>query len=208
VLPAYLEQLEMESNGKSVDRDGNPIDYATVPVVWGQTGTVGQHAFFQALHQGTQPVPADFIGIAEPLAGYDELHEQLMANLFAQSEALMCGQSADEARRQMAAQGESAEQIDALLPFRVFPGNRPTTTILLRELSAHTLGMLIALYEHKVFTQSVIWRLNAFDQWGVELGKRLAEGLLPSLRDGSGLAEHDSSTRGLVECYRQWRGRE
>jgi glucose-6-phosphate isomerase len=207
VLPAYLEQLEMESNGKSVDRDGNPVDYATVPVLWGQTGTVGQHAFFQALHQGTQPVPIDFIGIAEPLVGYEELHEQLMANLFAQSEALMCGQDADEARQQMAAQGLAAEQIDALLPFRVFPGNRPSTTILLRELSPQMLGMLIALYEHKVFTQSVIWRLNAFDQWGVELGKRLADGLLPALRAGDGLAAHDSSTRGLVERYRSWRGR-
>jgi glucose-6-phosphate isomerase len=206
VLPAYLEQLEMESNGKSVDRDGNCVDYATAPVLWGQTGTVGQHAFFQALHQGTQPVPADFIGIAEPVAGYEELHQQLMANLFAQTEALMRGQNADEARQQLAKEGLAAERIDALLPFRVFPGNRPTTTILLRELSPRLLGMLIALYEHKVFTQSVIWRLNAFDQWGVELGKRLADSLLPALRDGAGLTAHDSSTRGLVERYRAWRG--
>ncbi len=206
VLPAYLEQLEMESNGKSVDRDGNPVGYATVPVLWGQTGTVGQHAFFQALHQGTQPVPIDFVGIVEPLPGYERMHEQLMANLFAQSEALMRGQSAEEARRQMAAEGLSAERIDDLLPYRVFPGNRPSTTILLRELSPRTLGMLIALYEHKVFTQSVVWRLNAFDQWGVELGKQLAKGLLTALRDGSGMAEHDSSTRGLVERYRAWRG--
>src|SRR5690606_12934676 len=206
VLPAYLEQLEMESNGKSVDRDGNPVGYATVPVLWGQTGTVGQHAFFQALHQGTQPVPIDFVGIVEPLPGYERMHEQLMANLFAQSEALMRGQSAEEARRQMAAEGLSAERIDDLLRYRVFPGNRPSTTILLRELSPRTLGMLIALYEHKVFTQSVVWRLNAFDQWGVELGKQLAKGLLTALRDGSGMAEHDSSTRGLVERYRAWRG--
>jgi glucose-6-phosphate isomerase len=207
VLPAYLEQLEMESNGKSVDRDGRQVDYATVPVLWGQTGTVGQHAFFQALHQGTQPVPADFIGVAAPVSRYQELHEQLMANLFAQTEALMRGQTADEARAQMAAEGLSAERIDCLLPFRVFPGNRPTNTILLRELSPRTLGMLIALYEHKVFTQSVVWRLNAFDQWGVELGKRLADGLLPALREGRGLDDHDASTRGLVERYRAWRGR-
>jgi len=204
-LPAYLQQLEMESNGKSVDRYGTPVDYATVPVLWGQTGTVGQHAFFQALHQGTQPVPADFIGVAEPLPGYEELHEQLMANFFAQTEALMHGQTAAETREQMEAQGLPADRIEALLPFRIFPGNRPSTTILLRELSPRLLGMLIALYEHKVFTQSVIWRLNAFDQWGVELGKRLADGLLPSLRGGSELAAHDASTQGLVEKYRSWR---
>ena len=204
-LPAYLEQLEMESNGKSADRDGRAVDYATAPVLWGATGTVGQHAFFQALHQGTQPVPADFIGVARPMSRYQDLHEQLMANLFAQTEALMRGQTADEARAQMAEEGLVAEQIDALLPFRIFPGNRPSTTILLRELSPPLLGMLIALYEHKVFTQSVIWRVNAFDQWGVELGKRLAEGLLPALRDGEGLEAHDASTRGLVAQYRAWR---
>lgn len=204
-LPAYLEQLEMESNGKSADRDGRSVDYATAPVLWGATGTVGQHAFFQALHQGTQPVPADFIGVARPMSRYQDLHEQLMANLFAQTEALMRGQTADEARAQMAAQGLVAEQIDALLPFHIFPGNRPSTTILLRELTPQLLGMLIALYEHKVFTQSVIWRVNAFDQWGVELGKRLAEGLLPVLRDGEGLEAHDASTRGLVAQYRAWR---
>lgn len=204
-LPAYLQQLEMESNGKLVDRTGERVDYATVPVLWGQTGTVGQHAFFQALHQGTQPVPTDFIGIAKPLKGYEHLHELLMANLFAQTEALMRGQTAEEARRQLEAQGLPAERIEALLPFHVFPGNRPSTTILLRDLSPRTLGMLIALYEHKVFTQSVIWRLNAFDQWGVELGKRLADGLLPALRDGQELEAHDASTRGLVERYRAWR---
>jgi glucose-6-phosphate isomerase len=204
-LPAYLQQLEMESNGKLVDRAGEGVDYATVPVLWGQTGTVGQHAFFQALHQGTRPVPADFIGIARPLKGYERLHELLMANLFAQTEALMRGQTAGEARQQMAAQGLSAEHIEALLPFHVFPGNRPSTTILLRDLSPPTLGMLIALYEHKVFTQSALWRLNAFDQWGVELGKRLADGLLPALRDGQGLDAHDASTQGLVEQYRAWR---
>lgn len=206
VLPAYLEQLEMESNGKAVDRDGAPVEYATAPVLWGQTGTVSQHAFFQALHQGTQVVPIDFIGIAEPLDGYEDLHEQLMANLFAQSEALMRGQDADEARQEMAQQRFAAEQIDSLLPFRVFPGNRPSTTLLMRTLAPQSLGMLIALYEHKVFVQSVIWRINAFDQWGVELGKRLANGLLPALQEGSGLTSHDSSTRGLVEHYRLWRG--
>lgn len=207
VLPAYLEQLEMESNGKSVDREGRQVNYSTVPVLWGQTGTVGQHAFFQALHQGTQPVPADFIGVATPLSQYEDLHEQLIANLFAQTEALMRGQTADEAREQMAAQGLSAEKIDFLLPFRVFPGNRPSTTLLLRDLTPRMLGMLIALYEHKVFTQSVIWRVNAFDQWGVELGKRLADGLAPALQEGRELDRHDASTRGLVERYRAWRGR-
>lgn len=206
VLPAYLQQLEMESNGKSVNRDGKPVSYATVPVLWGQTGTVGQHAFFQALHQGTQPVPADFIGVVRPTSRFEQHHEQLMANLFAQTEALMRGQTAAEARAQMEAQGLSAAEVDYLLPYRVFPGNRPTNTLLLRELSPRLVGALIALYEHKVFTQSVIWQVNAFDQWGVELGKRLAEGLVPALREGQGLERHDASTRGLVEQYRAWRG--
>jgi len=205
VLPAYLQQLEMESTGKSVNREGRSVTYATVPVIWGQTGTVGQHAFFQALHQGTQTVPADFIGVARPSSRFEDHHEQLMANLFAQTEALMRGQTAAEARAQMEQQGLSAEQIDELLPFRVFPGNRPSNTLLLRELSPRLVGMLIALYEHKVFTQSVVWQINAFDQWGVELGKRLAEGLLPALREGVGLERHDASTRGLVERYRAWR---
>jgi glucose-6-phosphate isomerase len=204
VFPAYLQQLEMESNGKQVDRAGRQVNYQTVPVLWGQTGTVGQHAFFQALHQGTQPVPADFIGVARPQTRFEEHHEQLTANLFAQTEALMRGQTAAEARAQMEAQGLSEEQTNALLPYRVFPGNRPTNTLLLKELSPRLVGMLVALYEHKVFTQSVIWRLNAFDQWGVELGKKLADGLLPALRSGQGLDQHDASTRGLVEHYRTW----
>ena len=207
VFPAYLQQLEMESNGKQVDRLGRAVGYATVPVIWGQTGTVGQHAFFQALHQGTQPVPADFIGVARPQTRFAEHHEQLTANLFAQTEALMRGQTAEEARAQMQAQGLAADAIEALLPFRVFPGNRPTSTLLLKELSPRLVGMLIALYEHKVFTQSVIWRLNPFDQWGVELGKQLADGLLPAVRSGAGLDAHDASTRGLVERYRDWSGR-
>ena len=205
LFPAYLQQLEMESNGKSVDRDGRTVDYPTVPVIWGQTGTPGQHAFFQALHQGTQPVPVDFIGIARDDTGYPEHHRQLMANLFAQSEALMRGQNEQEARELMREEGLSEERIAALLPFRVFSGDRPSNTLLLRDASATSLGQLIALYEHKVFCQSVIWRLNAFDQWGVELGKRLAERLLPALADGAGLDRHDASTRGLIERYRAWR---
>ncbi|RFA30605.1 glucose-6-phosphate isomerase [Alkalilimnicola ehrlichii] len=207
-LPAYLQQLEMESNGKSVTRDGLAVSYDTVPVLWGQTGTVGQHAFFQALHQGTTPVPADFIGVARSDNAFEEHHEQLIANLFAQTEALMNGQTAAEAKAQMAAEGLSAEQIAFLLPYRVFPGNRPTSTLLLECLSPHLLGQVIALYEHKVFCQSVIWNLNAFDQWGVELGKRLADNLLPVLHDGEGVAAHDGSTQGLVSQYRRWSGKE
>ncbi len=204
-LPHYLQQLEMESNGKSVDRDGNSVSYPTAPVIWGQTGTVGQHAFFQALHQGPQPVPVDFIGVASPTTRFDDHHDKLMANLFAQAEALMRGQSADEARALMARQGLKAGEIERLLPFRVFPGNRPSNVLLLDRLTPERLGALIALYEHKVFCQSVIWRLNAFDQWGVELGKQLADSLLPALREGDGLDQRDSSTRGLVEHYRAWR---
>ncbi len=203
-LPAYLQQLEMESNGKAVDREGRPVRYQTVPVLWGQTGTVGQHAFFQALHQGTCTVAADFIGIVRPDTPLTEHHLQLVANLFAQTEALMRGQGPEEARAQMQAQGLSPERIEALLPFRVFAGDRPSNTILLREMSPRLLGMLIALYEHKVFCQSVIWNLNPFDQWGVELGKRLADDLLPALASGEGLERHDGSTQGLVKQYHRW----
>ncbi|KAB7628346.1 glucose-6-phosphate isomerase [Alkalilimnicola sp. S0819] len=206
-LPAYLQQLEMESNGKRVDRDGRLVDYHTALPVWGQTGTPAQHAFFQALHQGTRVVPVEFIGVAEPLTTSDGLHDELMANLFAQGQALMQGRSAEEARAEMAAEGLDDAAIARLLPYRVFPGDRPSSLLLLRRLDADALGRLIALYEHKVFVQGVIWRLNSFDQWGVELGKQLADALLPALRDGLNGAGLDDSTAGLVAQYRRWRGR-
>ncbi|MFP4513284.1 MAG: glucose-6-phosphate isomerase [Acidimicrobiales bacterium] len=195
-FPAYLQQLEMESNGKSVTLDGERVRWATGPVVWGEPGTNGQHAFFQLLHQGTQMVPADFIGVVTPNHGLDHQHDLLMANLFAQTEALAVGRTPEEVR---------AEGVpDHLVPHKVFDGNRPTTTLLLDELSPFSLGVLIALYEHKVFTQATIWGINAFDQWGVELGKVLANRIIAELDpSGPAPADHDPSTADLVERYQR-----
>jgi len=199
-FPAYLQQLEMESNGKRVTRDGEPVDYPTCPVVWGEPGTNGQHAFYQLLHQGTHLVPADFIAAANthhPLGRHQEL---LLANFVAQTEALMLGRTGDEARAELAAQGLSGDALEKLVPHKVFPGDRPTNTILVERLTPATLGALIALYEHKVFVQGVIWNVNSFDQWGVELGKQLANRVLKSFEPGAAEAasEQDASTRGLV----------
>lgn len=193
-LSAYLQQLDMESNGKSVDRDGTPVGVQTAPIVWGEPGTNGQHAFFQLLHQGTSLVPADFIGILEPGHGLAEHHDLVMANLFAQTEALAFGKTASE----VAAEGVAESQV----PHRTFAGNRPTTTILLSRLTPYSLGQLIALYEHKVFTQGWIWGVNSFDQWGVELGKALATRIHAELTDEGGSGEHDSSTNALIARYR------
>ncbi len=195
-LPAYLQQLDMESNGKSVDREGRPVTMSTGPVVWGQAGTNGQHAYYQLIHQGTKLIPCDFIGIAraaEPLADHQDL---LVANLIAQPEALAFGKTLEE----VLAEGIDPEQA----PHRVFVGNHPSSTILVPELTPHTLGQLVALYEHKVFTQGAIWDINSFDQWGVELGKQLAERIVPELA-GDGRLEHDSSTNALIRRYRELR---
>ncbi|HEV7391078.1 MAG TPA: glucose-6-phosphate isomerase, partial [Burkholderiales bacterium] len=197
-LPDYLQQLEMESNGKRVTRDGEIVDYSTCSVVWGAPGTNGQHAFFQLLHQGTQVVPADFIACCKPHHHLPEHHSILLANCYAQTEALMRGKTADEARAELQTQGLPSEDVERLLPHKVFPGNRPTSTLMLDALTPHALGALIALYEHKVFAQSVIWGVNAFDQWGVELGKRLAERILPELVQDTPVTTHDSSTNGLI----------
>jgi len=183
LLPAYLQQLEMESCGKRVTCDGQPVDYTTMPLTWGSAGTDGQHAYFQWLHQGTQPVTADFIVCARPHHRLRGHHDALLANFLAQTEALAFGTAANSG---------------ALPPHRVFEGNRPTTSILLDQLTPRTLGMLIALYEHKVFVESVIWNINAFDQWGVELGKQLAGRILPELAAGGSVSTHDSSTNGLI----------
>jgi glucose-6-phosphate isomerase len=196
-LPAYLQQLEMESNGKSVMHDGRPVATPTCPVVWGEPGTNGQHAFFQMLHQGTELIPVDFIvalRCAHALTGH---HRLLLASCIAQSRALMVGRTADEVRAELTAAGTPPAAADALVPHRVFPGNRPSNTIVLPELSARALGALIALYEHKVFVQSVIWGINAFDQWGVELGKRITADIAAALA-GAAAAELDASTRGLI----------
>ena len=199
-FPAYLQQLDMESNGKSVDLAGRPVGVPTGPVVWGTPGTNGQHAYFQLLHQGTTLVPADFIGFIEPNhpgVGDPDQHVLLMANFFAQTEALAFGKTAEE----VAAEGVAAE----LVPHRTFPGNRPTNTLLAPKLTPFTLGQLVALYEHKVFTQGVIWGINSFDQWGVELGKVLAGRIIPELTDPAAKLAHDSSTNALIRRFREAR---
>lgn len=198
---AYLQQLDMESNGKGVDRQGQAVDYDTGMEVWGEPGTNGQHAFYQLIHQGTRLIPCDFIAPLRSQNPLGQHHDILIANCFAQTEALMIGKTADQARVELLAQGLSADALEALLPHKVFPGNKPTNTLLVEQLDAHTLGMLIALYEHKVFVQSVIWNINPFDQWGVELGKQLASNILKELPKKADAELHDSSTSGLIAFY-------
>jgi glucose-6-phosphate isomerase len=197
-FPGYLQQLEMESNGKRVTRDGQPVDAATCPVIWGDVGTNGQHAYFQLLHQGTDVTPVDFIAALKPNHALRGHHALLLANCFAQSEALMRGKNADEVKHDMQAQGLTDDEIAHLLPHRIFPGNRPSNTILMDALTPETLGALIALYEHKVFVQGAIWNINSFDQWGVELGKVLAKTIASELTQQPNPAAHDSSTNGLI----------
>ena len=197
-FPAYFQQGDMESNGKRVTRAGHPVDYATGPVIWGEPGTNGQHAFFQLIHQGTRLVPADFLVAAESHNPLGEHHRILLSNCFAQTEALMRGRTEAEARAELTAAGLSGEALERLLPHTVFPGNRPSNSILYRKLTPRTLGSLIALYEHKIFVQGIVWDINSFDQWGVELGKQLARAILPELAAGGPVAGHDSSTRGLI----------
>ncbi len=191
----------MESSGKRVTRRGEPVEYATGPVIWGEPGTDGQHAFFQLIHQGTQVIPADFIAPVNSHNPLSDHHAKLMANFFAQTEALMRGRTQDEAREEMQAAGMSPSSINELAPHRTFPGNRPTNTILVERLTPETLGALIALYEHRIFTQGVIWGINSYDQWGVELGKQLAGVILKELEDSKVSAEHDASTCGLIEYF-------
>ena len=198
-FPAYLQQLDMESNGKSVTRDGQAVDGMTGPIIWGEPGTNSQHAFFQLLHQGTRLVPVDFIAAIKAHHQEDAHQMMLLANCLAQSQALMCGKSPETARAELVAQGLSPDAIAALLPHRVFPGNRPSNTILLDMLTPRTLGMLIALYEHKVFVQGIIWNVNSFDQWGVELGKQLAGKILADLQSREIKSKHDASTAALIE---------
>jgi glucose-6-phosphate isomerase len=198
LLPAYLQQADMESNGKRVTRDGTSVTYDTGPVIWGQPGTNGQHAFFQLIHQGTELIPADFILPARSHHPISEHHEILSANCIAQTEALMRGKTEPEARQELKASGMDTRQIDALAAHKVFPGNKPTNTLLIRKLTPFNLGKLIALYEHKIFVESVIWNINAFDQWGVELGKELATVIEKELDSALPCRSHDSSTNGLV----------
>jgi glucose-6-phosphate isomerase len=204
-LPAYLQQLDMESNGKRVDRDGRVVEGSTGPIVWGEPGTNGQHAFYQLIHQGTHLIPSDFMIAANshhPLADH---HIALMANCLAQSEALAFGQTEAEARKELIAQGLDESAIERLVPHKVFPGNRPSTTFAYDVLDPRTLGMIIALYEHKVFVMGAIWNINSFDQWGVELGKQLAKRIKPELASADPIASHDSSTNGLMQFLRRQR---
>lgn len=199
---AYFQQGDMESNGKAVDRNGNRVDYQTAPIIWGEPGTNGQHAFYQLVHQGTKMIPADFIGFVNTLNSVGDHHVKLMANYFAQTEALAFGLDSGRVRETLLKSGLSDEAVQALTPHKTFKGNRPTNSILVDKLTPKTLGMLIALYEHKIFTQGVIWRINSFDQWGVELGKVLANIILPELKIKKA-GEHDSSTCGLIEHFCQ-----
>ncbi|MEW8451500.1 MAG: glucose-6-phosphate isomerase [Candidatus Thiodiazotropha sp.] len=206
-LPDYLQQADMESNGKRVTRFGRPVDYPTGPVIWGTAGTDGQHAYYQLIHQGTQLIPCDFI---IPVNSHNESgdhHEKLFANCLAQSEALMRGKTRIEAREEMVASGMDPDHIVDLLHHRIFPGNRPSNTLLVDKITPSRLGSLIALYEHKIFVQGVIWRVNSFDQWGVELGKQLASVILPELREEQQATNHDSSTSGLITYFHRHRKR-
>jgi glucose-6-phosphate isomerase len=203
-FPAYLQQLDMESNGKSVTRDGGLVTHATGPVIFGEPGTNGQHAFFQLLHQGTDVTPIDFLVAAEPTAADAHHHALLFANCLAQAEAFMRGRTLDEAKAQLRGQGLSAEEVDTLAPHKVFSGDRPSSVILYRRLDPRTLGRLVALYEHKVFVQSVIWDINPFDQWGVELGKELANRLAPIVENPAASTDGlDGSTAGLIAWRRE-----
>jgi len=205
LLPGFLQQLEMESLGKRVGQDGEPVAQATVPVVWGEVGTNAQHAFFQALHQGTSVVPVEFVGLVEPDHALRDNHDALLANLLAQSAALALGKSEAEALAE--ATGTDERERLALARQRTFPGNRPSTTVLLDRLDPESLGALLALYEHKVLVQSVLWEINAFDQWGVELGKQIARSIGPALRAEAHSGGFDASTAGLIEAIRSRRGR-
>jgi len=200
-LPAYLQQADMESNGKSVDRTGKAVNYQTGPIIWGEPGTNGQHAFYQLIHQGTALITGDFLAAAISHSEVDDHQRVLLSNFFAQTEALMRGKTAAEVQQELQAQGIGEEQIKKLLPFKTFPGNRPTNSILYEKLTPRTLGSLIAIYEHKIFTQGVIWNIFSFDQWGVELGKVLADKIQPELGKTTLVTTHDSSTNGLINYY-------
>ncbi len=203
---AYFQQGNMESNGKSVDRNGNSIDYATGPVIWGEPGTNGQHAFYQLIHQGTLVIPCDFIAPAISHNPIGDHHLKLMSNFFAQTEALMNGKSENEVKIELMKAGKSEEENKKLVPFKVFAGNKPTNSILVKEITPYSLGSLIALYEHKIFIQGVIWNIFSFDQWGVELGKQLANKILPELEAKEPVSSHDSSTNALINIFKNFRG--
>ena len=202
---AYFQQGNMESNGKYVGRDGKKVDYQTGPIIWGEPGTNGQHAFYQLIHQGTRLIPCDFIAPAVSHNPIGDHHVKLLSNFFAQTEALMMGKSPEEVRQELQKEGKSEAEIERLLPFKVFEGNRPTNSILVKQITPRSLGILIAMYEHKIFVQGVIWNIFSFDQWGVELGKQLAKKILPELEGDSAISNHDASTNGLINHYKRMR---
>jgi len=204
-FPAYFQQGNMESNGKSVDRNGKKVDHQTGPIIWGEPGTNGQHAFYQLIHQGTKLVPADFLAPAISHNPLGEHHTILLSNFFAQTEALLKGKTKEEVMEDLQKEGKSDEEIQRQYPHRVFEGNRPTNSILFKQLTPRTLGSLIALYEHKIFVQGCIWNIFSFDQWGVELGKQLAKKILPELKDNNPIHSHDSSTNGLINTFKELR---
>ncbi|GGD56381.1 glucose-6-phosphate isomerase [Emticicia aquatilis] len=200
---AYFQQGDMESNGKYIDRNGNKVDYQTGPIIWGEPGTNGQHAFYQLIHQGTKLIPADFIAPALSHNPLGEHHKMLLSNFFAQTEALMNGKTREEVDAELT--GKSKEEIEKIAPFKVFEGNRPTNSILVKKVTPKTLGSLIAMYEHKIYVQGIIWNVFSFDQWGVELGKQLANKIYPELTDSEAIDSHDSSTNALINQYKKWR---
>ncbi|WP_413533193.1 glucose-6-phosphate isomerase [Empedobacter brevis] len=202
---AYFQQGDMESNGKYVDRNGNSVDYQTGPIVWGEPGTNGQHAFYQLLHQGTKLIPADFIATAQSLNPIGNHHQFLLSNFFAQTEALMNGKDEKEVLRELVSEGKSEDEINRQKNYKIFEGNRPSNSILLQKLTPRSLGKLIALYEHKIFVQGIIWNIFSFDQYGVELGKQLANRIVPELEKDDKISTHDSSTNGLINQYKSWR---
>ena len=202
---AYFQQGDMESNGKHVDRNGNEVDYQTGPIIWGEPGTNGQHAFYQLIHQGTKLIPCDFIAPAQSHNPLGEHHNMLLSNFFAQTEALMNGKTEEVVISELKVAGKSEEEIEKIAPFKVFEGNRPTNSFLIKKITPRSLGSLIALYEHKIFVQGIIWNIYSFDQWGVELGKQLAGKILPELKDNQPVNSHDSSTNGLINQYKAWR---
>ena len=202
---AYFQQGDMESNGKYIDRSGDEVNYQTGPIIWGEPGTNGQHAFYQLIHQGTKIIPSDFIAPAVSQNPIGEHHKMLLSNFFAQTEALMNGKDRSEVEAELVKAGKSKAEIEALAPFKVFKGNRPTNSILIKKLTPKVLGGLIAMYEHKIFVQGIIWNVFSFDQWGVELGKQLANKIYPELQSESEVSSHDASTNGLINTYKKWR---
>jgi glucose-6-phosphate isomerase len=205
-FPAYFQQGNMESNGKSTDRNSSRVAYQTGPIIWGEPGTNGQHAFYQLIHQGTKLIPADFLAPAVSHNPIGSHHNILMSNFFAQTEALMNGKSKEEVVEELKRAGKTDGEIEKLTPHKIFEGNKPSNSILFRKLTPRVLGSLIAMYEHKIFVQGVIWNIFSFDQWGVELGKQLANNILPELDDDKPVAAHDASTNGLINAFKEMRG--